>query len=67
MGERLYEEDFVRSGSTTEKLTHHNLGDYVLNGIKEISGDFPAIQSKTTYFYVFRANRRNFSVYLSIF
>lgn len=30
---------------------------------RNIRGDFPAMQRKTTYFYDSRANRRNFSVY----
>lgn len=30
---------------------------------RHIRGDFPAMQSKISYFYVFQADRRNFSVY----
>ena len=33
----------------------------------KIRGDFPLMQRKTPYIRVFRANRRNFSVYLGLF
>jgi hypothetical protein len=32
-----------------------------------IGGDFPVMQSKASHFRIFRVNRRNLSVYLSLF
>ncbi len=43
MGERLYEEDFVRRESTTVKLTHPNLGDRFWSAFHKIRAEMTVV------------------------
>jgi hypothetical protein len=43
MGERLYEEDFVRPESTIEKLTHPYLGDRFWSAFHKIRAEMTVV------------------------